>query len=62
MWGAVLVLDQVPDPVRVISLVSDDFRAGGQIVEQQLGHRCIVHLARRKLDLDRQAVSDHPQV
>ena len=24
VWGAVLILDQVPDPVRVVSLVRDD--------------------------------------
>ena len=62
VWGAVLILDQVSDPVRVVSLVSDDLRACWQIVEQQFGHRGVVHLARRKLDLDRQAVADHPQV
>ena len=55
-------LDQVPDPVRVVSLVGEDIRACGQIVEQKLGHWCVVHLARRKLDLDWQAVADYPQV
>jgi len=62
VWGAVLVLDQIPDPVRVVSLVGDDLRACRQVVEQEFGHRCVIHLARRKLDLDRQAVSDHPEV
>ena len=62
VWGAVLVLDQIPDPVRVVSFVGDDLRACGQIIEQELGHWCVVHLARRKLDLDRQAVADYPQV
>ena len=62
MRRAVLVLDQIPDPVCIVALVGDDVGSGRQVIEQEFSHRLIVHLAGREFNLNRQAVADHPQM
>ena len=62
MWRAILILDQIPDPIRVIALVSDHVGARRKVIEQEFSHGLIVHLARRQLDLHGQSVANNPQV
>jgi len=56
------ILNHVPDPVGVVTLVGDDVGPRRQRVEQQFGHGRVVRLARRQLQLHRQAVADHARV
>ena len=60
MRRAVLVVDQIPDPIGIVALVGDDLGAGGKIIEQEFGHGLVVHLPGRQFDLNRQAVADDP--
>ena len=57
-----LVLDQLPDPVGIVSLVSQHIGSLGQVVKEKLGHRRIVHLVGRKLDLQKQLELIDPEM
>ena len=61
-FEAILIFDQVPDPVRIIAAVGENRCSPGQIVEQDFGHRSVVHLTRREFDLHRKTVADDAQM
>src|SRR5262245_24930312 len=58
--SAIMVLDQLTDPVGVVGIVGDDVGGGRQCIEQQLGHGLIVGLAGLQLHVHWQAVADDP--
>src|SRR5271168_949365 len=58
--SAVLVLDDVADPVGVIGTVGKHDSAFVQIIEEKLRHRGVVCLSRREFELHRQAIADDP--
>ena len=51
-----LALDQVADGVAVISLVAEHDRARCEPIEQRQRGRCVVRLARRQSEPERQAL------
>ena len=59
---AVLVFNQFPDPVCIITPVGKHMGTFRKIIEQQLRHWGIVHMTRRQLDLDWQTVADDAQM
>ena len=60
--SAVLVLDDVADPVGVVGAVGEHDSAFGQIIEEKLRHRGVVGLSRGEFELHRQAIADDPGV
>ena len=59
---AILVLDQLSDPIGIIAFVRQHMRAGRQMAEEQFGHRRVVGFASRQLDLYGKPVADDAQV
>lgn len=52
---AALILDEIPDPVGIISPVGKQAGALGKVLQEKLGHRRVVHLAGREFELQGKA-------
>jgi len=59
---AFLVLDDLADPVGVISTIGEHDSPSGQIVEEKLRHRRVVGLSGGEFELHRQAIADDADV
>ena len=57
-----LVFNALPDPVGIVTSVRQQACAFGEVLEEQLGHRCVMSLAGGQFELQGKAMLVHAQM